>query len=121
MKANADKARALDTAELAKQLRDTGEQMFRIRFQLSMGQAEGVTKLRALRKEKARMLTILREREISGAAVAPKPAAKPAKVTAKPVAAPKAEKVAKPAAAKKTAVKKAPAAPKTAKPKASKG
>jgi large subunit ribosomal protein L29 len=89
MKENADKARALDGAELAKQLREGAEQAFRIRFQMSMGQVEGVKKLRNLRKERARMLTILREREI---AAAPAPAAavvKPAKKTAAPVAKPK--------------------------------
>ena len=102
MKENADKARGLDAAELAKQLGETSEQMFRLRFQLSMGQADGLTKLRNLRKERARMLTVQREREL-GQAVAP--SAKPAKAAAKaPV---------KKAAAKKAAVKKV-AAPKAA-------
>src|SRR5438132_1584956 len=123
MKVNADKARALDTAELTKQVRDAGEQMYRIRFQLSMGEAEGVNKLRSLRKERARMLTVLREREIASVAVAPKAAPKAPKASARPVAAPKTPK----AAAKKAVVKKAPA-PKAAtkeakavKPKATKG
>jgi large subunit ribosomal protein L29 len=102
MKENAEKARGLDAAEIAKQLRDASEQMFRLRFQLSMGQADGLTKLRKLRKERARMLTVQREREL-GQAVAP--AAKPVKAAAKPVA--------KKAPAKKAAVKKA-AAPKAA-------
>ncbi|HEY4362979.1 MAG TPA: 50S ribosomal protein L29 [Bryobacteraceae bacterium] len=65
MKENADKARGLDKAELDKQLKDATEQIFRLRFQLSMGQAEGVKKIRSLRKERARMLTVLRERELS--------------------------------------------------------
>jgi large subunit ribosomal protein L29 len=105
MKENADKARALDAAEIAKQLRDSSEQMFRIRFQMSMGQQEGLKKLRSLRKERARMLTVLREREITGTgpvkAEAPsKGGAKAAKKTAAPKAsAPK-------AAAPKTATKK---------------
>ena len=64
MKQNADKARGLDSAELAKLVRDSAEQMFRLRFQMSMGQMEGVKKLRSLRKERARMLTVLREREL---------------------------------------------------------
>lgn len=63
MKENADKARALDTPEIQKQLRESAEQMFRLRFQLRMGQTDGLKKLRALRKERARMLTVLRERE----------------------------------------------------------
>jgi len=101
MKQNADKARGLDAAELAKQLRDASEQMFRLRFQLSMGQADGLTKLRNLRKERARMLTIRREREL-GQAVAP---------AAKPV---KAKKVAAKAPVKKVAAVKKAAAPKAA-------
>lgn len=64
MKENADKARALTEAEIEKQLRDGTEQMFRLRFQLSMGQADGLKKVRALKKERARMLTVLREREL---------------------------------------------------------
>jgi|ERR1700722_17025188 large subunit ribosomal protein L29 len=63
MKENADKARALDAAEIAKQVKDTAEQMFRLRFQMSMGQMDGIKKLRSLRKERARMLTVLRERQ----------------------------------------------------------
>jgi len=81
MKENADKARGLDAAELAKELREGPEQIFRLRFQLRMGQADGLKKLRTLRKDRARMLTVLREREI-GAAVAPQ-AAVPVKAKAK--------------------------------------
>jgi large subunit ribosomal protein L29 len=67
MKENADKARSLDKAEINKQLHDAKEQMFRLRFQMSMGQMEGVKKTRTLRKERARMLTVLRERELAAA------------------------------------------------------
>ncbi len=112
MKENAEKARALDGAEIDKQLRDGAEQAFRIRFQMSMGQAEGVKKLRSLRKERARMLTILREREIAGTSAPVKAPAKAAKKTAAPVAKPKA---AKPAATKAAAsAVKAPAVKKVA-------
>ena len=103
MKENADKARGLDAAELAKQLRDGSEQMFRLRFQLSMGQADGLTKLRKLRRERARMLTIQRERElgqsVAPAAKAPAPKAAAKKTVAKK-AAPKAAAVKKPAVKK---------------------
>jgi large subunit ribosomal protein L29 len=81
MKENADKARALDAAELSKQLREGQEQMFRIRFQMSLGQIDGLKKLRQLRKERARMLTVQRERELEAAGAAP--ASAPAKKTAK--------------------------------------
>ena len=97
MKENADKARALDATELAKQVRDGSEQMFRLRFQLRMGQTDGVTKLRTLRKERARLLTVQRERELG-------------KTEAPAVAAPKATKAAAPAK-KVAAVKKAEAKP----------
>ena len=65
MKENADKARGLDKAEIEKQLHDATEQIFRLRFQMSMGQAEGIKKVRSLKKDRARMLTVLRERELS--------------------------------------------------------
>src|SRR4051794_31405744 len=103
MKENADKARGLDAAELAKQLQDGSEQMFRLRFQLSMGQADGLTKLRKLRRERARMLTIQREREL-GQSVTPAAKAPVAKAPAKKAAVKKAAP--KAAAAKKPAVKK---------------
>lgn len=64
MKENADKARGLDANELNKQLRDGAEQMFRLKFQMEMGQTEGLKKLKSLKKERARMLTVLREREL---------------------------------------------------------
>src|SRR5579872_1235023 len=111
MKENADKARALDTAEIEKQLREAKDQVFRLRFQMSMGQMEGVKKVRSLRKERARMLTVLRERELTGAAktatATPAAPAKPAKAKtgAKPAAVKTA--AAKPAAAVKTRTVKA--------------
>ena len=64
MKENADRARSLDAAELNKELRESEEQMFRLKFQMGMGQMEGLKKLRTLKKERARMLTVLRESEL---------------------------------------------------------
>ena len=75
MKENADKARALDGPELNKQLREGAEQAFRIRFQMAMGQMDGVKKLRVLKKDRARMLTTLRDRELHPE-TAPEPVAK---------------------------------------------
>jgi large subunit ribosomal protein L29 len=63
MKENADKARNLDDAEIHKQLRDSKEQAFRLRFQMSMGQMDGLKKVRILKKERARMITVPRDRE----------------------------------------------------------
>jgi large subunit ribosomal protein L29 len=61
----AQKVRDLDAAELKNQLAAMDEQMFRLRFQMSMGQMEGLKKVRGMKKDRARMLTILRERELA--------------------------------------------------------
>ena len=53
-----------DTAELREREHELGEQVFRLRFQLSTGQAEAVTNLRIARKDLARIKTVLREREL---------------------------------------------------------
>jgi len=71
----ADKVRELDNAELQRQVDDLKEQSFRLRFQLTMGQTDGLKKLRAIRKDRARMLTILRDRELHPE-TAPEPVAK---------------------------------------------
>ena len=71
----ADKVREQDSNELRNQLRDIPEQMFRLKFQLAMGQTDGVKKLRALRKDRARILTILRDRDLHPE-TAPEPVAK---------------------------------------------
>ncbi|MBI1898966.1 MAG: 50S ribosomal protein L29 [Acidobacteria bacterium] len=63
----AHKVRDLDSAELRSKLAESEEQLFRLRFQLGMGQTDGVKKFRELRRDRARMLTILRERESEGA------------------------------------------------------
>jgi large subunit ribosomal protein L29 len=63
----ADKVREIDTNELKRQLTEGEEQMFRLRFQLKMGQTDGLKKLRELRKDRARMLTVLRQRELESA------------------------------------------------------
>jgi len=64
----ADKVRDLDSAELQSQLREMIEQIYRLRFQLLMGQSEGLKKYRGLRKDRARVLSILRERELAAEA-----------------------------------------------------
>ena len=71
----ADKVRDLDSNELRTQSHGVREQMFRLRFQMSMGQADGLKKLRVLKKDRARMLTILRDRELHPE-TAPEPVAK---------------------------------------------
>ena len=65
MSETTDKLRAMDPAELDNKLEEDAEQMFRLRFQMSMGQTDGVTKYRRLKKERAQALTIKRERELA--------------------------------------------------------
>jgi large subunit ribosomal protein L29 len=59
-----EKMRDQDTAELNQRQNELSEQVFRLRFQLTTGQAEAVTKLRSARKDLARVKTLLREREL---------------------------------------------------------
>jgi large subunit ribosomal protein L29 len=61
----AQKVRDQDDTELKNQLAAMDEQLFRLRFQMSMGQMDGLKKVRAMQKDRARMLTILRERELA--------------------------------------------------------
>jgi large subunit ribosomal protein L29 len=71
----ADKVRELDSEELRRQSADLREQSFRIRFHMAMGQTDGLKKLRVIRKDRARMLTILRDRALHPE-TAPEPVAK---------------------------------------------
>ena len=76
-----EKIRNLSDGELIEQERQAAEQLFRLRFQMKLGQNEGVKKVRELRKDVARMKTIARERALGLHGNAPKsePAAPPAK------------------------------------------
>jgi len=62
----ADKIRNTDAAELERQIQDAQEQLFRLRFQMGMGQMEGLKKYRTLKKDRARMLTVLGEKQRNG-------------------------------------------------------
>ena len=63
----ADKFRELDTKELELKDREMQDQLFHLRFQLAMGQSEGLKKYRAMKKDRARVLSILREQELKPA------------------------------------------------------
>jgi large subunit ribosomal protein L29 len=58
----AEKIRGTDKAEIERQVREAQEQLFRLRFQMGMGQMEGLKKYRNLKKDRARLLTVLREK-----------------------------------------------------------
>lgn len=105
---DAEKIRNLTDAELQHQQRELNDQLFRLKFQLKMGQTESLKKIRGLRKDVARVKTIMRQKELGIAG----PGAGGGRSTAatESAPAPAAKKKTKPASAKKKAVaKKAPA------------
>lgn len=102
-----DKIRNLSDGELSVEGNKAAEQLFRLRFNLKLGQTEGVKKLRGLKKDIARIKTVVRERELGlhGAEHKTESSAPETKKTAAKKTAKKAAP--KKAAAKKTAAKKA--------------
>lgn len=108
-----EKLRNLTEAELAHQERELNDQLFRMKFQLKMGQTESLNKIHGLRKDVARIKTILREKElglavgsrktaVAAEATVPEAAKTPAATPAKAVRARKSAAARKTAAAKKT-------------------
>lgn len=59
-----EKLRDLDTPELEVQQKELGEQIFRLRLQLTTGQSEALSRLRTARRQLARVKTLLRQREL---------------------------------------------------------
>ena len=55
--------RDLTIDELQQRARDMDDQLFRLRIQKSMGQLEAAYKLKGLRRDLARVRTVLREKE----------------------------------------------------------
>jgi len=64
---NADKIRNLTEDELKHQEQDLADQLFKLKFQLNMGQTESLKKMRGLRKDIARIKTISGERSRAAA------------------------------------------------------
>ena len=56
------KLRDMSVEELQRREGEMSEEMFRLRFQWAMGQTETLNKMRELRKDRARLLTIMREK-----------------------------------------------------------
>ncbi|MGB2637404.1 MAG: 50S ribosomal protein L29 [Candidatus Acidiferrum sp.] len=63
-----DKIREAGVNELEAQLKELTEQIFRLKFQLSTGQAEALKRLRESKKDLARVKTLLRAQELAAAA-----------------------------------------------------
>ena len=57
------KLRDLSDAELVQRVRELGEELFNLRFQVSMTMAKNPARVGQVRRELARLKTILRERE----------------------------------------------------------
>ena len=62
--------RELDGDELVQRLRESKEELFNLRFQMATGQLENNRRLRTVRRDIARIYTIMREREL-GLTVSP--------------------------------------------------
>jgi len=57
----------LDLTGLVDKLAEAKDELFKLRFQLAVGQQENTAKLREARKQVARINTLLRQREIAAA------------------------------------------------------
>jgi len=57
--------RELGTDDLAKRVLDLDDQVFRLRMQQGTGQGDTPNKMRLIRRERARVKTLLRERELA--------------------------------------------------------
>jgi large subunit ribosomal protein L29 len=65
-----EKIRNLSDEELTSEQAKAGEQLFRIRFQKSLGNNEGIKKLRTLKLDIARIKTVERQRTLAAAKAA---------------------------------------------------
>ena len=63
---NVDKIRNLTDIELNHQQRELADQLFKMKFQLKMGQTESLKKIRELKKDIARVKTVMRQKQIAG-------------------------------------------------------
>jgi large subunit ribosomal protein L29 len=107
---DAEKLRNLTDAELEHQQRELNDQLFKLKFQLKMGQTESLNKIRGLRKDVARIHTVMREKELGIVRTAAAPAAEgapaePAEKAARAAKARPAEKTAKSKTTAKTKTK----------------
>ena len=64
----AEKIKELNNQELDQKLKDLKTELFNLRFQLATGQLGNIMTIRELKKDIARVKTVIREREIKAAA-----------------------------------------------------
>ena len=60
----AGELRNIDTEDLVTKLREAKEELFNLRFQAATGQLESHGRLTAVRRDIARIYTVMREREL---------------------------------------------------------
>jgi large subunit ribosomal protein L29 len=65
--AKAAELRELNDDVLIARLAEAKEELFNLRFQMATGQLDDMTRLKAVRRDVARVLTVMREREIAAA------------------------------------------------------
>ena len=63
-KLNAHELDELDATDLEAKLRESKEELFNLRFQAATGQLDGSGRLRTVKKDIARIYTVIREREL---------------------------------------------------------
>jgi large subunit ribosomal protein L29 len=68
--ANTSELRELNDETLLQRLAEAREEHFNLRFQNATGQLDNTTRLRDVRRDIARLLTLLRQREIQAAEAA---------------------------------------------------
>lgn len=73
----ADELRTRPDDELVSKLRESKEELFNLRFQAATGQLENHGRLRGVRREIARIYTVMRERELGITTVVELPAEEP--------------------------------------------
>jgi large subunit ribosomal protein L29 len=66
----ADKVREMSDDELRTRERELQEQLFRLRFQKSLGQLENALKIRETRRDIARVKTVMRQKKQAAAPAA---------------------------------------------------
>ena len=60
-----EEIRPMETAEIESKLDDAREEQFKLRFQFRTGQLTDYSRLSVTRRNIARMLTVMRERELA--------------------------------------------------------
>jgi large subunit ribosomal protein L29 len=64
---NSKEIRALQTGEIETKLDDAREELYKLRFQIATGSLTDTSRMRVIKRDIARLLTIIRERQLAAA------------------------------------------------------